>query len=286
MKSRKLMFAAMTLFAVLATPVRMPAKEHTRYRLAGLGTLGGPNSFIPMPVGIELTNTSTVVGESDTSIPDPYFRNCFQATCLVNHTFVSQKDVLADLGALPGVNSSIPFATNTRAQTVGGSENGVIDPLTGFPEFRAVLWQNGQVLDLGTLGGNNALAANINNRGQVVGGAQNTAPDSFGFCFQPFTAFFPTQVHAFRWEDGVMLDLGTLGGNDSCAYLLNEHGQIGGFSYTNSIPNPTTGIPTLHPFLWENGKLSDLGTLRVLPLRRISSITEVRLSVYRTWPVI
>ena len=92
--------------------------------------------------------------------------------------------------------------TNERGQTVGGSENGLLDPLTGFPAFRGVLWQQGKIIDLGTFGGNNSLAVSINNRGQVVGGAQNAIPDSFAFCGQPFLQFYPTQVHAFSWQEG------------------------------------------------------------------------------------
>ncbi|MDQ6824300.1 MAG: hypothetical protein M3007_02420 [Candidatus Eremiobacteraeota bacterium] len=32
-------------------------------------------------------------------------------------------------------------------------------------------------------------------------------------------------------------------------------------SYTTASPNPETGIPPFHPFIWEKGKMRDLGTL-------------------------
>jgi uncharacterized membrane protein len=55
---------------------------------------------------------------------------------------------------------------------IGGlSQNGLVDPLTGAPKFRAALWKDGDITDLGTFGGNNSCAGAINNRGQVVGGA-------------------------------------------------------------------------------------------------------------------
>jgi probable HAF family extracellular repeat protein len=83
-------------------------------------------------------------------------------------------------------------------------------------------------------------------------------PDSFGLgCFG-----VPQQGRAFIWQNGVMQDLGTLGGPDSSAFLLNQRGQVAGWALLNSIPNPTTGIPTQHPFVWENGVMKDLGTIR------------------------
>lgn len=57
----------------------------------------------------------------------------------------------------------------------------------------------------------------------------------------------------------MMQDLGTLGGPDADALLINERGQIAGISYTSSTPNPS-GMPTVDPFLWEKGKILDLGS--------------------------
>jgi probable HAF family extracellular repeat protein len=109
------------------------------------------------------------------------------------------------------------------------------------------------------LGGNGSQAFGVNNSGQVVGVALNTISDEFAqFMYGLPTA---TEARAVVWQDGSALDLGTLGGMDAAATSVNEPGQIVGFSFTDFSPHVETGLPTVHPFLWEHGRKLDLGTL-------------------------
>jgi probable HAF family extracellular repeat protein len=250
----------MSLFATLAMPVWTAAQDnpsqdhkprHKKYRLIDVGTFGGPASNVADLQRI-INNGGVLAGGADTVIPDPYFPNCFDPECFVQHAFQWRNGVLADIGALPGVNSSSGFEINGRGWIVGVSQNGLIDPLSGTPEDRPVLWKDGRIIDLGTLGGNQGQANSINDTGQVAGVAFNDVPD-------PFTG--TTQFRGFLWQRGIMYDLGTLGGPDAFGQYINNHGQVAGFSFTNSTANATTGLPTTDPFLWENGRMRDLGTL-------------------------
>jgi probable HAF family extracellular repeat protein len=143
------------------------------------------------------------------------------------------------------------------------SENGVIDPVLGTNAVRGVLWHDDKIMDLETLGGTSSSADEINGRGQVVGFSFNAIPDPVSIIYFGLAGLTNgTQTRAYLWEDGVMQDLGTLGGPDAVALFVNEHGQVAGFSYTNSNPDPVTGVPTTHPFVWtKEAGMKDLGSL-------------------------
>jgi probable HAF family extracellular repeat protein len=256
---------ALSVFAALTLPVQLYA-QHTRYKAIDLGTLGGPSTYGQgngAGTGRFINNPGTVVGTSDTTTPDPNAPNCFNPDCLVSHAFRWQDGVLTDLGALLGVNSSGANAINARGWIVGFSLDGEIDPVSGFPAGHGVLWKNSQIFDLGTLGTGVESAGNyINNSGEIVGVATvDTSVDPFAFIgLGPFSS--PT--HAFIWKNGVMRDLGTLGGPDSfIAGLCDDQRaeMVAGTSFTSFTPNPTTGVPTADPFLWKNGTMTDLGSL-------------------------
>ena len=117
------------------------------------------------------------------------------------------------------------------------------------------------VKDLGTLGGTGAVAEGISDRGWVVGSA-NLAGDQ--------------NVHAFLWRNGIMTDLGTLGGQNSQEQwpVKDNRGLIVGSAET-STPDPfnedfcgfdsNSGVPQTGliclGFLWENGVMTALPTL-------------------------
>src|SRR5437016_4389189 len=137
---------------------------------------------------------------------------------ITSRAFLGDNGNMSDLGTLPQANDSEAFGLNDFGAVVGDSGNDSFDG-------HGVLWQAGNVMDLGELGRPGTSAHAINDAGQIVGGSHN----------------FESRVHAFLWELGVMRDLGSLG-QFSVAYDVNETGAAVGQS--------DVGNGELHAALW------------------------------------
>jgi probable HAF family extracellular repeat protein len=107
---------------------------------------------------------------------------------------------------------------------------------------------------LPTLGGNNGMANEINNRGQVAGYAENSTHDR--------TCAFPNlqvlHVEPVIWEEGEIRQLPTFPGDpDGGANGINDRGQaVGGSGTCHGGPTQSP-----HALLWQGGTLTDLGNL-------------------------
>jgi len=294
MKSKTLcLLTAMASLTALAISVPVAAqqqqkKEFPHYAVTDLGTLGGTFS-----IAFNINNKHWVDGDA-TILNDAALR-----------AFLWRDGVMTDLGTLGGPNSSASFPLNERGEITGFADTSTPDPLgedfCGFGTNLICLpfvWQKGVMTPLRTLGGNNGLAGEVNNHGQVVGVAENTTHDST--CAAPQVlqikpVFWekgqiqelPTfsgdpdglasaindkgqavgnsgecatpGFHALLWQDGIATNLGNLGGTrGNVPQDINNQGQVVGFS---GLPGNTT----VHAFLWENGVMSDLGVLAQPP---------------------
>jgi probable HAF family extracellular repeat protein len=252
---------ATTMFVALAIPL---SAQQPHYKLIDLGTFGGPASYVSGDgngTSLVVNNGGMLTGSADTTKPDP-FSLCFNDDCRVSYAFEWRNGVMTNLGALKDGVSSASSWISANGLIAGVSENGKVDPLiSGFPENRAVLWRDGRITNLGTLeGGHESFANAVNSRAQVVGAALNKTPDPN----KNSMAGLGYQTRAFLWEDGAMQDLGTLGtGTDAQAVLINDKGQVVGWSYIDSTTRtPSCNFPLItDSFIWdkEHGMV-DLGS--------------------------
>jgi probable HAF family extracellular repeat protein len=178
------------------------------------------------------------------------------------HAFLWRDGVMIDLGTLGGPNSNgdtgSQFGPNASSEVVGFAETSIPDPLgedfcfLGHPlTCLPFIWRNGVLSPLPTLGGFNGFASGINNRGQVVGTAENMTPEPN--CFNQLQKTKPV-----IWEKGEIHELPTFPGDtDGVGVAINDLGQaIGTSGGCQSGPNFA-----LHGLLWEKGGLTDLGNL-------------------------
>src|ERR1700676_1901003 len=242
MKSRFLTcFIAITLFVALAVPVSLAAqeekKEHRRYKVVDLGTLGGTFSE---PSGInrraQVAGRATPAGTSNV------------------HAALWQDEQATDLGTFGGPNSWA-WVPGDSGIIPGQAETSSPDPLgedfCGFGTNLVCLpflWQDGAMKPLPTLGGDNGVAVEINRRGQVAGFTENATHDPN--CFPPQVL----QVVAVILRNGkIEQQLAPFPGDTAgFAQAVNERGHVTG----------STGLcAPVRAVLWRSGTVIDLGSL-------------------------
>jgi probable HAF family extracellular repeat protein len=153
---------------------------------------------------------------------------------------------LYELATVDGDPDGIAVAINDLGQAAGASGDcgqfNVFEQNNLAPHH-AVLWRDGNAIDLGNLGGdgefNGIYATGLNDDGQVVGTSDTTGDASF---------------HAFLWQQGHITDLGTLAGDSySSATAIGNNGMALGISISASF--------SPRAVLWRNGTATDLNTL-------------------------
>jgi len=118
---------------------------------------------------------------------------------------------------------------NALGQIVGQSQ-------TADGEYRAVMWENGLITDLGTLGGSNGAAYSVNARAWRA----------------EFATLVSGEQRAALYAEGDVVDLGTLGGSFSqCLLGTNDRGQFVGSS-------TIAGDLEFHAFVTVDDVMTDL----------------------------
>ena len=252
--SRPIVALALALFALAPAAIRPATAQPTQNSpMVRIGTLGGVFSTL-----WAVNNDNAAVGWSDVTYTDS------------EHAILWQDGQLIDLGTLPGDTVSRASGINDLGQVVGLSVN--TDGLSRL--VRPVLWQQGQAIELP--GGEGCTATAINNKGHIAlwcGGpsvlrdgqrvAIGTLPGySGGYVYAindagvAVGAMFDGRggSTAFRWEDGILTDLGAIaGGVGSLAMAINARGQVAGYVRTSAAAG------TAEPVVWERNTVTPLG---------------------------
>jgi probable HAF family extracellular repeat protein len=205
-----------------------------------LGTLGGQNTWMNRG---EINDFAQIVGYSETAVLDPKGEDiCGFGTHLTCRPFLWQFFHMSALPTLGG-NNGQASAINNRGQIVGFAENGTVDSscppgTTNNRIALPVLWEKGKAQALPTVGSDpDGDAFWINDQGQAVG----------------YSGTCTAALHAVSWGNGTASPLPDLG-TGAIAQGINNRGQIVG---TVGSPDGTTQYGAL----WQNGALTNLGTL-------------------------
>lgn len=171
------------------------------------------------------------------------------------HTVVWENGVMRDIQAFASGNT-FPWGLSNTGIAVGQW-----DPSNGAYSWTAA----GGMAVMAGLEGPSDIPLAVNDNGLIVGWYKRT----------------PTDVNkAFLWTNGIITDLGTLGGSSSVAMSINNFGQIVGRSDIASRKNS----PVYRAFLWTNpGGMRDLGSLPDRQWAQANDINDLGVVVGQTW---
>ena len=279
------LLAAITLFwALSAGPTFCNAQEQAgtkgqtpesaRYTVTDLGTLGGSYSY-----GYGINNAGVVSGGAATQA---------QTDGVSQTAFLWDRGHFFNLGTLGGIAcpdcSSEAGGPNAKGESPILSETSepayMGEDFCGFGTHRQCLgaiWKNEKMTALSTLrGGQNGQAYWTNDRGQVVGFAENGTIDPTCASSVPFQVL---RFEAVIWgPNGDVHELHPLKGDTvGFAFGINDKGQAVGATGVCS----NTSLPPVHPagthaVLWEkDGTPTDLGSLAGLAPNVAGSINNL-----------
>jgi probable HAF family extracellular repeat protein len=140
-------------------------------------------------------------------------------------------------GSLTGI---APLAGDEQAQAFAINESGVVATMSfdlGEIPTNGLLWADGATTDVSGIA-----ARGINAAGTTVGHVSVSVPNEGVY------------ERAAKWDSGVTTQLGTLGGDFSYAYAIDDAGRAVGMSLL-------TGNQAWHATIYQGGQSLDLGTL-------------------------
>ena len=252
MKSRLTKRILVSLSINLMIPVVLVAQTYQVQTLNGSGGDAGANS---------INNRSQILGFANNS------------TNTVSHAALwNGGSTPFDLGSLggPNINSTVAFPVKSNnGLIVGISDTNENNPLgeafSCWPFFapgvptgkicKGFRFEKGELKPLPPFpGGYNSYATGANNRGQIVGWAENAIHDS---SCNP--AFQILQFRAVIWEpNGTMRELPPLAGDStSAATAINDKGQVVGISGACGVA--VGDVSAAHAVIWENGVPTRIG---------------------------
>jgi probable HAF family extracellular repeat protein len=203
---------------------------------------GGYNSY-----AAGVNNRGQIVGWAENGVLDPTCNHAAPVNQYLQFEAAIWGPGLTEMRQLPlypGDPDSAATAINDSGEVIGIS--GICENAVGDQSAtHALLWEkDGGIINLGNLGSQAwNTPVSLNNRGEVVGFANNTSSNPQGFLWTKAKGMQPLP---FIGDD-----------NQGVAYDINELGQVVGISNGGTEPY------SARAFLYENGKMNDLNNLTV-----------------------